>query len=160
MRIDSIMANLRALLRAHSIIADIHARHFVARSGITVFAALIAVFGFVMLGLAAFFALEAIWGPIWAAVAVGIGSCAIALLLMVIAGRIKHGRDLELAREVQRTALEGLLADGRSIEMEIAKLRSAVTHPFEALIPGIIVPLAAILLKTFTKRDKPANDKE
>ena len=101
MRTDSIMANLRALMRAHSIVAEIRARHFVTRSGITAFAALIAVFGFVMLGLAAFFALEAVWGPIWAAATVGIVSCAIALALIIIAGRIAPGRDLELAREVR-----------------------------------------------------------
>jgi Putative Actinobacterial Holin-X, holin superfamily III len=157
MRVDSIMTNLRALLRAHSIIADIHARHFVTRSGIAVFAAMVAVFGFVMTGLAAFFALESLWGRIWAAIVVAAASFAIALILFVVARRVKHGRDLELAREVQRTALEGLLADGRAIEMEITRLRTAVTHPFEQLIPGVIVPLAAILMKAFVKRDRPDN---
>lgn len=80
MKIDSPVANLRALLRANSIIADIHARHLVARSSLTGFAALIAGFGLLlMLGLAAYFALERVFGPVWAAASVGLANCAIAL---------------------------------------------------------------------------------
>jgi hypothetical protein len=154
MKIDSNVANLRALVRANSIIADIHARHLVARSGVTGFAALIAGFGLVMLGLAAFFALEQAWGPIWAAVAIGLASCAIALVLAFVAGHIRPGRDLELAREVHRSAMEGLLADGRSIEAELADLKNAFRHPLDSLIPGVIIPLASILLKSMKKSGK------
>jgi len=152
MRIDSIIANLRALVRANSIIADIHARSLVTRSGIAGFAGLIAAFGLVMFGLAAFFALEQAWGPIWAAVAIGAASFVVALALVLIAGRIRPGRDLELARDVHKAALDGLIADGRALEEELAKLRDAVTHPLDALIPGVIVPLAGIVLNILKKR--------
>lgn len=153
MRIDSITANLRALIRANSIIADIHARKLVARSSVLGFAGLIAGFGLVMLGVAAFLALEQVWGPIWAAVAIGAASCAIALLLILIAGRIKPGRDLDLAREVHKSALDGLMADGRALEAELTRLRDTVTHPFESVVPSLIVPLAGIVLNILKKRD-------
>jgi hypothetical protein len=157
MRIDSIIANLRALIRANSIIADIHARNLVTRSGIAGVAGLVAAFGLVMFGLAAFFALEPVWGRVWAAVAVGAASCAIALMLVLIAGRIAPGHDLELAREVHKSALEGLIADARAVEAEATKLRNAVTHPLDSLIPAVVVPIAGILLNILKKRTR-SND--
>ena len=135
MKIDSIVANLRALLRANSIIADIHARHLVARTSLTGFAALIGAFGLLMLGLA---------------------NCVIALVLVFVASHIKPGRDLELAREVHRTAMDALVADGRAVETEIADLKQAFRHPLDSVLPSLIVPLASIIIKIIAKKtDKP-----
>jgi hypothetical protein len=156
MRIDSIVASLRAILRANSIIADIHARHLVARSSLTGFAALIAAFGLLMFGLAAYFALERIVGPVWAAASVGLANCVIALVLLFLASRIKPGRDLELAREVHRTAMEALIADGRALEIEIESFKQAFRHPLDTVLPGLIVPLATMLIKMVQKKtEKP-----
>ena len=154
MRTDSIIANLRALLRANSIIAEIHARHVVTRSSIAGFAALIAAFGLVMFGVAAFLALETLWGPIWAAVAIGAASCVIALALFLAGRHIRPGRDLDLAREVHRSAVEGLTADARALEAELVAWRNVANRPFEQLIPSVIIPLAGILLKALKRRDK------
>ena len=161
MKIDSLVANLRALLRANSIIADIHARRLVARSSLTGFAALIAAFGLLMLGLAAYFALERVLGPVWAAASVGLANCAIALVLVLIASRIKPGRDLELAREVHRTAMDALMADGRTLEAEIVSFKQAFRHPLDSVLPGLIVPLATILIKIIQKKaNEPREPKE
>src|ERR1700736_7043880 len=110
MKIDSIVANLRAILRANSIIADIHARHLVARTSLTGFAALIGAFGLLMLGVAAYLALESVVGAVWAAVTVGATNCLVALVLVLIASRIRPGRDLELSRVFHRTAGEALIS--------------------------------------------------
>jgi hypothetical protein len=158
MKIDSIVANLRALLRANSIIADIHARHLVARTSLTGFAALIGAFGLLMLGLAGYFALERILGPVWAAASVGLANCVIALVLVFVASRIKPGRDLELAREVHRTAMDGLLADGRAVETEIADFKQAFRHPLDSVLPNLIVPLAGIIIKIIQKRTEPPRE--
>jgi hypothetical protein len=161
MKFDSIVANLRALLRANSIIADIHARHLVARSSLTGFAMLIAAFGLLMLGVAAYFALERIVGPVWAAASVGLANCAIALVLVVVASRIKPGRDLEFAREVHRTAMEALISDGRALETEITSFKQTFRHPLDSVLPGLIVPLASILIKIIQKKaDQPGEPKE
>ena len=64
MKIERIVVSLGALLRANSIIADIHARHLLARCGLTAVAGVIATFGVLMLGVAGYFALEIVWGPI------------------------------------------------------------------------------------------------
>jgi hypothetical protein len=161
MKIDSIVANLRAILRANSIIADIHARHLVARTSLTGFAALIAAFGLLMLGLAAYFALERVLGPVWAAASVGLTNCVIALVLVLVASRIRPGRDLELAREVHRTAMDALMADGRALETEIANFKQSFRHPLDSVLPGLIVPLASILIKVIQKKtEKPHEPSE
>jgi hypothetical protein len=161
MKIDSLVANLRALLRANSIIADIHARHLVARTSLTGFAALIAAFGVVMLGLAAYLALEEILGSVWAAVSVGLANFVIALGLILIASRVRPGRDLELAREVHRTAMDALLADGRALETEIADFKQVLRHPLDAVLPSLIVPLADIIIKIIAKQtEEPHEAKE
>jgi hypothetical protein len=152
MKIDSILANLRTLLRANSVIADVHARHLVARSGLMGFAALIAAFGLLMLGLAGFFALESLWGPIWAAVAIGCLNGVVALALFLVAANLKPGRDLELAREVHQSAMEALIAEGRTLETEITSFKQAFHHPLDAVLPGLIVPLATLLIKALQKR--------
>jgi hypothetical protein len=155
MRTESIIANLRALIRANAIMAEMHARAIATRSGVAAFAGFVAAFGLVMFGLAAFFALEQQWGPIWAAVTVGAACCVIALILALIAMRIAPGRDIELARDVHNKALEGLAADGRAMEAELAQLRYVVTHPFEAILPGVVVPLTGIVLNILKKRGEP-----
>jgi hypothetical protein len=152
MKIDSIMANLRALLRANSIIADIHARHVLTRMSLTGFAALIGAFGVLMLGLAGYFALERILGPVWAAASVGLANCVIALVLVFVASRTKPGRDIELAREVHRTAMDALLADGRALETEIADFKQGFRHPLDSVLPSLIVPLAGIIIKIIQKK--------
>jgi hypothetical protein len=161
MKTDSIVANLRAILRANSIIADIHARHLVARTSLNGFAALIAAFGLLMLGVAAYLALESVLGPVWAAASVGLANCAIALVLVLIASRIRPGRDLELAREVHRTAVEALIADGRALEADIADFKQAFRHPLDAVLPSLIVPLASIIIKIIQKKTEgPREPKE
>jgi hypothetical protein len=161
MKIDSIVANLRALLRANSIIADIHARHLVARTSLTGFAALIGAFGLLMFGLAGYFALERILGPVWAAASVGLANCVIALVLVFVASHIKPARDLELAREVHRTAMDALLADGRAVETEIADFKQTFRHPLDSVLPSLIVPLASIIIKIIQKKtEQPREPKE
>lgn len=161
MKIDSIVANLRAILRANSIIADIHARHLVARTSLTGFAALIGAFGLLMLGVAGYLALESVVGAVWAAVSVGLANCAIALVLVLVASRIRPGRDLELAREVHRTAVEALISDGRALESEIADFKQAFRHPLDSVLPSLIVPLASIIIKIIAKKtDKPRDASE
>lgn len=161
MKIDSLMANLRALWRANTIIADIHARHLAARSGLTGFAALVGGFGLLMLGIAAYFVLEQVLGPIWAAASVGLANCIIALVLALIATRIRPGRELELAREVHRTALDALMADGRAVEAEFASFKQAFSHPLDSVLPGLIIPLATFLIRALQNRaDKPREQKE
>jgi len=152
MNTDSIMRNLRVLLRAQSIIAEIKINHLAARTGVMAVAALIGVFGLAMLDLAVYFSLEPEWGRVGAAAAVGIGDVILAVVLFMIASRLKPGRDLELAQEIQKSALDALANDARAVEAEIRGLTRIVRNPLDAAVPGLIMPLASMLIKALRKK--------
>lgn len=161
--IDDILRNLRALWRAETIIADIHFRHYLGRSGLRAFAGLIAVFGLMMLNVTGFFAFEPVWGATWAAAAVSACDFVLAAVLVGIAAVLKPGRELDLAMEVRQTALTALETNGRTLQADLFSLRDevrgvkeamlqAMRSPLDAALAGVIVPLAGILIKSLKKK--------
>lgn len=154
MKMDNLVRNLRVLWRADSILADIKLRQVLFRSGVNAFAALIAVFGLLMMEFAAYFALVQFWNAILAATTLGLGNFVIAMLLTLIASRRGHGRELELAMEVHKSAIEALQADVERAEIEFGAIISAIRHPLDGALAGMIVPLAGTLLKTLLRSDQ------
>jgi len=154
MKMDNIVRNLRVLWRADSIIAETKLRQFAARSGLLAVAALITVFGLIMLDMAVYFALDPIWGRVWAALVVGIANIILAAVLVFAALRIQPGREIELAGEIHQVAIDALAAEAKSAEAEIANLTRLVKHPFDSALPGLIVPLASIVMKALRKTEK------
>ncbi|WP_342588008.1 phage holin family protein [Pseudorhodoplanes sinuspersici] len=151
---DRFINNLRVLWRADSAIADIRLRHALARSGFNAAAALIALFGLLMLELAAYFALLQVWGAIASAVTLGLINFAVAGILFLIASRQKPGRELELANEIHNSAMQALQADARLLQSEVAAFGNAVKHPMDSALgalPTLIVPLASVLINTLKK---------
>ena len=153
MNFEKIFRHLRFFWRAESIIADIHVRHLAARSGFAAFAALVGILGVVTLSLAVYFALEPVWGRAWAAAALGGLHLYLASLTIMIASRMRTGRDLELASEVRRAAIEALEDDAQAIQSEATAISHAVRHPLDAVLPGLVVPLVGIVLKALRKPD-------
>ncbi|WP_112662642.1 phage holin family protein [Microvirga flavescens] len=160
--LDNLVRNLRVLWRAESIIADIRFRHVMTRSTLRVIAALLAVFAYLMGNLAVFFALQPIWGPVWAAAAVGAGNLLLAIILLVVAERVKPGREMDLALEVRNMALDALEADAQEIQDELSELRDEirgvkdavvgfVRHPIDTALPALLVPLAGAVIKGLKK---------
>ena len=157
MRLDSTVRNLRVMLRANTIIAGIHGRLLAARSSLGAFAGLIGAFGLLMLGVAAFFALERLWGPVWAAAAVGGFNILLALIIAIVAAGLRPGRELAIATEVRDAAVETITADLRSVEADLATLTHALRHPFDStLIAGHATPLVSLLIKSVEKGEDEA----
>jgi hypothetical protein len=161
---DNVVRNLRILWRAESIIADIRFRQMMTRSSLRGAAVLLGVFAFLMGNLALFFALEQSWGSIWAAGLVGLANLFLAVILLIIAERSKPGREMELALEVRNTALEALETDAQVIQQQLTELRDEVRgvrqaivgfvrHPLDAVLPGMLVPLAGAVIKGLKKSD-------
>jgi len=160
---DNVVRHLRILWRADSIIADIYLRLLVTRSGLISFAALISVFGLLMLNVAGYLALEQMWNRIWAAAAMGLADFIVALLLIVAAMRSKPGRELDLALEVRGIALRGLETEASAVQAELlavrdefrdakANLARFIKHPLDTALPALIAPLGGIVLKSLKKQ--------
>jgi hypothetical protein len=155
MRLDTTIRNIRVALRANSIIAGLYGRQVATQSGVVIFAALIGAFGLLMLSVAVFFALQPYWGSAWAAAAVGIGDLVIAAVLVLVAGNMKPGRELDLATEVRNNAVETLLTDVREVEADVASFFHSVRHPIDSsLIASLATPIVSLFLKS-TKGEQP-----
>ncbi|MDE1568717.1 phage holin family protein [Aquabacter sp. P-9] len=152
MKVDNVVRTLRVLLRANTIIADIYLRNALARAGIYAFAGLIAAFGLLMLGIGLFFALEQLWGPVWAAVAVGGGNVVLALILALIAAQVKPGRDLELANEINQSAMDALTVELKTVEQDVRGLTNIVRNPLDSALSGMLVPVLGMVLKTLRRK--------
>jgi hypothetical protein len=149
---DKIIRDLRVLFRSQSVITEIKLNHLAARSGLMAVAALIAIFGLAMLDLAVYFQLEPNLGRVGAAALVGVGDLILAAILFIVAARAKPGRDLELAQEIQKSALDALAGDAREIEADIRGLTNIVRNPLDSALPSLIIPLASTLIKALRKK--------
>jgi hypothetical protein len=147
MNTDKIIRDLRVMLRAQSVITEIKLNHLAARTGLMAVAALIGIFGLAMLDLAVYFELEPQLGRVGAAALVGFGDLVLAAILFIVAARVKPGRDLELAQEIQKSALDALTNDAREIEADIRGITRMVRNPLDSAVPGLIVPLASMIIK-------------
>lgn len=145
MNVDQLARNLKILLRTNTIIAEIHLRHVAARVGLFAFAALVASFGVVMLGVALFLALEASLGAIWAAVVVGAGGLVLALIVAVVGATLKPSRELALANQVNQAAMDAVQAEVKATSSSLSQFASF------AAVPGLVVPILTFLLRAFRR---------
>lgn len=158
MKTESLVRNAKVALRSETIIADIHMRSLLARSGLQVVAGLIGLFGLVMLGIAAYLALEVTYGSIVAALIVGVGALVLAGILLWVASMLRPGRDLEVARQLRDAAGEAVIADLKSLETDVTGFARVFRNPLDGALPGLIIPLAGMLLKSM--RGKPSGGKD
>ena len=118
-------------------------------------AALVGLFGLVMLTMAIFFTLVPYWGQAGAALAIAGIDLVLAVLLIAWAGSLKRPAEADMVQEVRDMALSDMehelaLADAelKSLKQEVQRF---VRNPVDALLPGVIGPLlsgAAKGLKT------------
>ena len=112
--IDNLARDLQLLQRADWLITkmwvNVAARHF----GLFAFAGLVAVFGLGMMNVAGFYALQVVWGPVWAAAAVGIADFILASVVMLFGRNIEPGPELELALDVRKMAVAAIETERKS----------------------------------------------
>lgn len=148
MNTENIVRNLRVLWRTDRIIADIRMRHLLLGLGLRALAALIAAFGLLMLELSAYFALLQIWSGISSAAALGAVNFAIAAALFALAARRPSGRELDLATEIHSGSAEALQLEARSLQ---SQLSGAIHHPLNGVLPTLLPPLIAIIVKSLKR---------
>jgi hypothetical protein len=118
-------------------------------------AGLIAVFGLGMLNVAAFFILQAYWGPVWAALAAALGDFVIAIIVVLIALAARPGTELTAAVELRDTAMEGLESELAPLQERLGFFSRMARDPLETILPTLLVPLITAIVRSL-RRDKSA----
>jgi hypothetical protein len=153
MRIDNMIQSLRLLAKADAMIAEAAFKARLSEIVLRAAAFCICVFGLVMLGIAIFFALRDLWGMIWAAVAVGLGSLAFSAFLVAFSVYRRPRNDLQIAHDMHKMAFDSLIEEARLAGSDFANvralLRSATTG---GTLVGIVAPLLGLLLRFLKRR--------
>jgi hypothetical protein len=145
---ENVVKHLRVLWRTDRIIANIRMRHLLVGLGLRAFAALIAIFGLLMLELSAYFALVQIWSTISAAGILGAANFVIAAALFVIAARPPAGRELALANEIHSSSIDALQLEAGALQSQVSGM---IHHPLNGVLPLLIVPLITIIIRSLKK---------
>ena len=118
--LSAFLRHLRALWRAETLIAEIKLGLLAKRSGLMLFAGLIAAFGLAMLNVAVYLALAPVWSDVGAMVAVAIGDFVIAGILFMLASRQTKDPEIALASELRDQAIEAIELDARIAVDEVS----------------------------------------
>jgi hypothetical protein len=152
--LQRIFRHLRVLGRVESTIAHARFGLTMRRSVLYALAGLIAVFGLGMLNVAAFFALQSAWGPVWAAFAAALGDFVVAGVVVAIALTAKPGQHLNAALEMRQAALDGIDAEFAALQEPFAWLSRAAHNSIDAALPAILIPLVTAIVRGLRRKKK------
>jgi hypothetical protein len=131
---------------------------------LNVLAALVAVFGLVMLSLSVFFALVPYFGQPLAALSVGGIDLVVALGLILYAGSLKPAGEVEIVREMRDKALKDIEQEIALAEAELRGLkndaRQFIRNPIDVLLPAAIGPLLSAVSRGVRSSKKQAGKDE
>jgi hypothetical protein len=152
MRIDNIIQSLRVLARADAMIAEAALKARLSEIMLRATAFSICLFGLFMLGIAVFFALQDLWGAIWAAVAVGSGSLALSGLVVLFSAHRRPRADLQIAYDMHKMAFDSLVEETRLAGSDLTMVRGLLRGATEGTLVGAVVPLVSLLLRFLRRR--------
>lgn len=146
---------LQILVRAEMALARIHMQHTARRTAFFTVAVVFGLLGVGMITLAGYHALNTLMAPTFAALLVGLTDAALAIVIVVAAGRIGAGDKAEqMATELRDMAYAGLNTEIEEIKTDVRKItddfngiRSALTS-FSSGAAMTITPILGLLAKT------------
>lgn len=147
---NRISRNISIVLRTERMIARRHMAVIRNQTGLYAFAGLVSLIGLVMLNVAAFYALITVMAAQFAALIVALGNLVLAGALVLIAGRLSPGKELEPVTELRDLAIaeleaEAELAVAEAREMS-ANVRRIARDPLGTALPALLGPLISALL--------------
>lgn len=156
--IDHLVRDLQVLRKADFLIAKIWLNGLLRRSGLVAFAGLVAVFGLGMANVAGFYALQASWGPVWAATIVALVDLVIAGIVLFVASKAGPGPELDLALDVRKMAIDSVQTDVRDLKLtfdalgqEVKNVKENITHlvqnPLDAAAQKLLIPAALSIVR-------------
>jgi hypothetical protein len=150
--LQRIFRHVRDLWRVEGTIAQARFGLTMRRSVLYALAGLIAVFGLGMLNVAAFFAFQSWWGPVWAAVAAAIGDFAVAAVVAAIALTAKPGAHLDSALETRQSALDGIDAEIATLQHPLSWLSGTARSSIDTALPAILIPLVTAIVRGMRRK--------
>ena len=147
--------SLKVFWRAERLLKTNELRLNIQKVQLTAAAALVGLFGLVMLTMAIFFALVPYWGQSGAALAIAGIDLVLAIMMIAWAGSLKRPAEADMVQEVRDMALSDMEHELSLADAELKALKQDVQrfvrNPVDALLPGVVGPLlsgAAKGLKT------------
>jgi len=147
MRIDNMIQSLRVLTRADAMIAEATFKARLSQIALHAAAFFICIFGLVMAGIAVFLWLRGLWGPISAAAAVATGSFLFSALLLVAASYRKPAKELQIARDMHKMALDSLTEEAKLAGNDLTGIGRLFRSPLDSTLLALVGPLAGLLLR-------------
>jgi hypothetical protein len=148
---EHLMRSFNVLWRSERLLAEYELKQASKRIQLNALAALVAVFGLVMLSVAMFFALAPYWGHALAALAVSGTDLLLAAVLILYARSLHPPTEVEMVREVRNMALKGIEEEIALVESEVVALKDGIQrllhNPVDMLLPGAIGPLLGAIVK-------------
>jgi hypothetical protein len=165
--IDHLVRDLQVLRKADLLIGKIWLSVLARRLVLFAFAGLIGVFGLGMANVAAYNAMQASLGVVWAAAVAAIADFAIAAIVLLVANKSRPGPEIDLALEVRRTAIESIHEDARDLKLtidamghEIRSVKESITavvhNPLDVAAEKLLVPAALSLLRGLRSKKEHA----
>lgn len=142
---ERFLRSSKILWRAERLLAEHQLKQAAERIQLNAAAALVAVFGLLLLDVAAFFALAPLWGNALAALAMAIFNLVLAALLVLRARSLGPGTEIAMVEQVREMAMTDLEEEAALVQAEIVALKDDalrfVRNPMDALLPGLLGPL-------------------
>jgi hypothetical protein len=164
---DHLLRDFQVLHKADFLIGRIWLNVLVRRLGLFAFAARIAVFGLGMANVAAFYALQAPLGPVWAAAIVASVDLAIAATVLLVGSNTRPGPEIEVAFDVRKMAVDAIQADTRDLKLaieavgqELSNVKENITqlmhNPLDVAAQKLLIPAALSILRGMRSKKEHA----
>lgn len=148
---ERFIQSFRILWRSERLLTEQQLRLGAQRVQFNALAALVGLSGFVMLTIAAFYALVPYWGHALAALTVGAGDLLLSGALVAYARSLSPPAEIEMIKEVRDMAVSNIKEEVSLVEAELETLkedtRRFLHNPIDALLPAAIGPLLNSLIR-------------
>ena len=161
---DEFMVKMHLLLKAEMLLLRLQLRRSVQQAALYIAAALLAILAVGMLNIALYLYLVPRLDNTGAAVAVAIVDIVLAVVAVVVAGRLRLGPEADAAMALREAAMAKLAADAERVKIQIADLqddikgiRTAVTGfmDFGGVNLASLFQWVPVLLRFLSRRKDP-----
>ena len=146
------MRNVRLLLRSEVMLAEHRLALAARKTGLLSVAALVAIFGLLMLDVALFFALAPTLGEPYAALTIAGANFVLAILLALAAKGVHEGAEVKPIEEVRDLALADLDDSAQELKADLSTIRNFASRPGETLLPTLIGPLVVAIVRALARK--------